>query len=163
MIACAPLAYFSLPAVHTTHPSMLWLAGAWQPRAVLAPCASHHISPALAAYSTPAPPCSRTTPCHSYTPHITLPLAPFALSPLPCRASAGFPDHPHRGFETCSIMLSGRMEHQDSMGNKVSHLPSTSCTAGSCSVGSCAQWAAWNEVSPLSSASCTGASCSVGR
>ncbi|KAI8473653.1 MAG: RmlC-like cupin domain-containing protein [Monoraphidium minutum] len=34
------------------------------------------------------------------------------------RASAGFPDHPHRGFETCSIMLSGRMEHADSMGNK---------------------------------------------
>lgn len=33
------------------------------------------------------------------------------------RASAGFPDHPHRGFETCSIMLSGRMEHADSMGN----------------------------------------------
>lgn len=34
------------------------------------------------------------------------------------QASAGFPDHPHRGFETCTIMLSGRMEHRDSMGNK---------------------------------------------
>lgn len=34
------------------------------------------------------------------------------------QASAGFPDHPHRGFETCSIMLSGKMEHADSMGNK---------------------------------------------
>ena len=34
-------------------------------------------------------------------------------------ASAGFPDHPHRGFETCSIMLSGRMEHRDSVGNHV--------------------------------------------
>ncbi|KAL4858288.1 Pirin-like protein [Chlorella vulgaris] len=32
-------------------------------------------------------------------------------------ASAGFPDHPHRGFETCSIMLTGRMEHKDSQGN----------------------------------------------
>jgi redox-sensitive bicupin YhaK (pirin superfamily) len=32
-------------------------------------------------------------------------------------AAAGFPDHPHRGFSTCSIMLSGRMEHRDSQGN----------------------------------------------
>jgi redox-sensitive bicupin YhaK (pirin superfamily) len=39
---------------------------------------------------------------------------------LPAKqAFAGFPDHPHRGFETCSIMLSGKMEHQDSAGNKV--------------------------------------------
>ena len=34
-------------------------------------------------------------------------------------ASAGFPDHPHRGFETCSIMFSGKMEHHDSVGNQV--------------------------------------------
>ena len=32
-------------------------------------------------------------------------------------ATAGFPDHPHRGFETCTIMLSGKMEHRDSVGN----------------------------------------------
>ncbi|CAD7702116.1 unnamed protein product [Ostreobium quekettii] len=32
-------------------------------------------------------------------------------------ATAGFPDHPHRGFETCSIMISGKMEHRDSAGN----------------------------------------------
>jgi redox-sensitive bicupin YhaK (pirin superfamily) len=29
----------------------------------------------------------------------------------------GFPDHPHRGFETVTIMLEGRMLHQDHMGN----------------------------------------------
>ena len=31
---------------------------------------------------------------------------------------AGFPDHPHRGFETVSYMLEGRMRHRDSAGNE---------------------------------------------
>lgn len=31
---------------------------------------------------------------------------------------AGFPPHPHRGFETVTYMLEGKMEHQDSAGNK---------------------------------------------
>ncbi len=31
---------------------------------------------------------------------------------------AGFPDHPHRGFETVTIMLDGRVRHGDSVGNK---------------------------------------------
>lgn len=30
----------------------------------------------------------------------------------------GFPDHPHRGFETISYMLAGRMRHRDSAGNE---------------------------------------------
>ncbi|WP_262692528.1 pirin family protein [Kordiimonas aestuarii] len=30
---------------------------------------------------------------------------------------AGFPEHPHRGFETVTYMLSGRMEHGDRVGN----------------------------------------------
>jgi quercetin 2,3-dioxygenase len=30
---------------------------------------------------------------------------------------AGFPDHPHRGFETVTIMLDGRVKHADSAGN----------------------------------------------
>ncbi len=30
---------------------------------------------------------------------------------------AGFPPHPHRGFETITYMLEGKMEHQDHMGN----------------------------------------------
>ena len=30
----------------------------------------------------------------------------------------GFPDHPHRGFETVTYMLDGYMEHQDHKGNK---------------------------------------------
>lgn len=29
----------------------------------------------------------------------------------------GFPDHPHRGFETVTIMKAGRMRHADSVGN----------------------------------------------
>jgi len=31
---------------------------------------------------------------------------------------AGFPDHPHRGFETVTYMLEGLMLHQDHKGNK---------------------------------------------
>jgi redox-sensitive bicupin YhaK (pirin superfamily) len=31
---------------------------------------------------------------------------------------AGFPDHPHRGFETVTYMLAGSMEHRDHMGNR---------------------------------------------
>lgn len=31
---------------------------------------------------------------------------------------AGFPSHPHRGFETVSYMLSGRMRHKDSAGHE---------------------------------------------
>ncbi len=30
----------------------------------------------------------------------------------------GFPDHPHRGFETITYMLTGRMRHHDSAGNE---------------------------------------------
>jgi quercetin 2,3-dioxygenase len=31
---------------------------------------------------------------------------------------AGFPSHPHRGFETVTYMLAGRMRHKDSVGNE---------------------------------------------
>jgi len=31
---------------------------------------------------------------------------------------AGFPDHPHRGIETVTYMLSGEFRHEDSTGNK---------------------------------------------
>jgi redox-sensitive bicupin YhaK (pirin superfamily) len=31
---------------------------------------------------------------------------------------AGFPDHPHRGFETVTYMIAGRMRHRDSAGTK---------------------------------------------
>src|ERR1043165_9140294 len=31
---------------------------------------------------------------------------------------AGFPDHPHRGFETVTYMIHGAMEHKDSVGNQ---------------------------------------------
>lgn len=31
---------------------------------------------------------------------------------------AGFPDHPHRGFETVTYLLDGRMRHRDNTGNE---------------------------------------------
>eukprot|EP01087_Luapelamoeba_hula_P021561 TRINITY_DN756_c1_g1_i2.p1 TRINITY_DN756_c1_g1~~TRINITY_DN756_c1_g1_i2.p1 ORF type:complete len:282 (-),score=40.51 TRINITY_DN756_c1_g1_i2:81-926(-) len=34
------------------------------------------------------------------------------------RAPAGFPAHPHRGFETVTYMLEGSMTHEDSKGHK---------------------------------------------
>ena len=32
--------------------------------------------------------------------------------------SKGFPDHPHRDFETVTYILDGKFEHRDSYGNK---------------------------------------------
>lgn len=40
-----------------------------------------------------------------------------ADAPPSGRALPGFPDHPHRGFETVTYMLAGRMHHRDSAGN----------------------------------------------
>jgi len=31
--------------------------------------------------------------------------------------ATGFPDHPHRGFETVTYILEGAVEHRDSQGN----------------------------------------------
>jgi redox-sensitive bicupin YhaK (pirin superfamily) len=50
-------------------------------------------------------------------------LAPFLLldafeSDEPQDYIGGFPDHPHRGFETVMHMLAGRMRYKDSMGNE---------------------------------------------
>ncbi|MBI1820279.1 MAG: pirin family protein [Nitrospirae bacterium] len=36
----------------------------------------------------------------------------------PSEYLAGFPWHPHRGIETITYVLEGRVEHEDSMGNK---------------------------------------------
>ncbi|CAB4408994.1 unnamed protein product [Rhizophagus irregularis] len=33
-------------------------------------------------------------------------------------ATAGFPDHPHRGFETVTYLLEGAIAHEDFGGNK---------------------------------------------
>jgi hypothetical protein len=49
-------------------------------------------------------------------------LDPFILldrihSDDPDAYARGFPDHPHRGFETVTVMLDGRMRHKDSRGN----------------------------------------------
>lgn len=49
-------------------------------------------------------------------------LDPFLLldqfhSDNPDDYAAGFPEHPHRGFETVTYMLEGAMQHKDSVGN----------------------------------------------
>ena len=41
-------------------------------------------------------------------------MGPMELAPGEAK---GAPDHPHRGFETVTYMISGRMEHRDSHGN----------------------------------------------
>ena len=56
------------------------------------------------------------------TPQLNM-LDPFLLldcfeSDQPQDYIGGFPDHPHRGFETVTYMLAGRMCHKDSMGNE---------------------------------------------
>ena len=40
------------------------------------------------------------------------------VSDNPADYIAGFPDHPHRGFETITLMLQGRMRHRDSAGHE---------------------------------------------
>jgi redox-sensitive bicupin YhaK (pirin superfamily) len=41
-------------------------------------------------------------------------LGPWEISP---GKASGFPDHPHRGFETVTYVLEGEMEHKDSFGH----------------------------------------------
>lgn len=56
------------------------------------------------------------------TPDLNM-LDPFLLldsfeSDQPQDYIGGFPDHPHRGFETVTYLLEGRMRHKDSAGNE---------------------------------------------
>jgi len=56
------------------------------------------------------------------TPQLNM-IDPFLLldvfgSDKPLDYIGGFPDHPHRGFETVTYMLAGCMRHKDSMGNE---------------------------------------------
>jgi redox-sensitive bicupin YhaK (pirin superfamily) len=45
-------------------------------------------------------------------------LDPFVvLDDFDVRRPAGFPDHPHRGFEAFTYMIEGKFHHRDSMGN----------------------------------------------
>src|SRR3546814_13230516 len=43
---------------------------------------------------------------------------------------AGFPRHPHRGFETVTYMLDGRMPHKDNNGNTTTWVPGTGQESG---------------------------------
>ena len=57
------------------------------------------------------------------TPPLQRRLDPFLMldafgSDLPGDYIAGFPDHPHRGFETITYMIAGRLRHRDSAGNE---------------------------------------------
>jgi hypothetical protein len=57
------------------------------------------------------------------TPDLQRRLDPFLLldefrSDNPDDYLAGFPDHPHRGFETVTYMLAGRMRHRDNAGHE---------------------------------------------
>jgi redox-sensitive bicupin YhaK (pirin superfamily) len=57
------------------------------------------------------------------TPDLQQRLDPFLLldnfaSNDPKDYGAGFPDHPHRGFETVTYMIEGRMRHRDSGGHE---------------------------------------------
>lgn len=50
-------------------------------------------------------------------------LDPFLMLDVFCTENAddyigGFPDHPHRGFETVTYMIDGRMRHRDSAGHE---------------------------------------------
>lgn len=45
-------------------------------------------------------------------------LDPFLMLDLGCvKLPAGFPDHPHRGFETVSYGLEGQFYHEDFKGH----------------------------------------------
>jgi redox-sensitive bicupin YhaK (pirin superfamily) len=57
------------------------------------------------------------------TPDLQRRLDPFLMldafgSDRPGDYIGGFPDHPHRGFETVTYMLDGRMRHRDSAGHE---------------------------------------------
>ena len=57
------------------------------------------------------------------TPDLQRRLDPFLMldafgSDQPDDYIAGFPDHPHRGFETVTYMLAGRMRHRDNAGHE---------------------------------------------
>lgn len=70
--------------------------------------------------------------------HRALPmLDPFLMldqfkSDRPDDYAAGFPKHPHRGFETVTYMIEGAMEHKDSVGNSGRLVPGSAqwMTAG---------------------------------
>ena len=40
------------------------------------------------------------------------------LDEFKVKKPAGFPDHPHRGFETVTYMITGSFQHEDFCGHK---------------------------------------------
>ncbi len=83
---------------------------------------SRSVSKVIAAMSTlegDGVPIHRAFPTHSLDdldPFLLLDhMGPFEMRPGDDR---GFPDHPHRGFETVTYVLQGQFQHRDSYGNR---------------------------------------------
>ena len=123
------------PPSHTVTFSLCHLL----PHCHLSHCLPHTLSPTTHYHLLTLSPSHKQSPSHPVTLllcHLLThchPLTPFNLSTrchllthchlITLSPSYSITGHPHRGFETCSIMLEGQMEHKDNAGNQASMSP----------------------------------------